>query len=110
MDKRKRALFNARAKVLKALAHPSRLLMVSELSSGERCVCELARMTEADMSTASKHLAVLKTAGIVQDEKRGSKVYYSLKVPCVLNFLECVEVVLKSSAEEMLALQKAGSK
>ncbi len=105
MNKRTRALFDARARILKALGHPSRLFMVNELASGERCVCELAGMIEADMSTASKHLSVLKAAGILRDEKRDSQVYYSLRVPCVLGFLDCVEAVLTSSAEEMLALQ-----
>jgi ArsR family transcriptional regulator len=107
MDKRKKALFEARARVIKALAHPSRLWMVSELESGERCVCELAEMLEVDMSTASKHLTVLKGAGIVGDERRGSKVFYALKVPCILGFLDCVEAVLKSEADELLSLRSA---
>lgn len=104
MDKETRMLYEARARILKALAHPSRLYMVNELAAGERCVCDLTRMIEVDMSTASRHLSVLKAAGIVQDEKRGSQVFYSLKVPCVLNFLGCVEAVLQSSAEAALAL------
>ena len=57
---------------MKALAHPSRLFIVDELSrSGERCVCELTEMVGADMSTVSRHLAMLKGAGIIEDEKRG---------------------------------------
>ncbi len=103
MDKKTKNLFEARARILKALAHSSRLYMVSELASGERCVCELAKMIDADISTASKHLAVLKSAGIVQIDKRGSQVFYSLKLPCVLNFLSCVEDVMQSSAEEILS-------
>jgi len=110
MDQRTRALFDARARVMKALAHPSRLFMVNELASKERCVCELAKLIGADMSTASKHLSILKAAGIVQDEKRGSQVYYSLRVPCVLKFMDCVEAVLKSSAEKVLALQQGTAK
>ncbi len=48
------------------------------------------------MSTISKHLSVLKTAGVIADEKRGNQVFYSLRVPCVINFFGCVESVLKS--------------
>ncbi|NCD34984.1 MAG: ArsR family transcriptional regulator [Spartobacteria bacterium] len=86
--------FEQRAKVMKALAHASRLLMVDELSRGERCVCELVALVDADFSTVSKHLTVLKKAGLVQDEKRGTSVYYTLRSPCILNFFDCVERVI----------------
>ncbi|UCF07138.1 MAG: winged helix-turn-helix transcriptional regulator [bacterium] len=89
---------------MKAMGHPTRLFIVDELSKGERCVCELTDMVKADVSTVSKHLTILKNAGIVQDEKRGLKVFYSLKVPCVLNFFSCVESVIKSTAKEQLDL------
>ena len=68
-----------RAKVMKALAHPSRLFIVDELSRGERCVCELTEMIGADVSTVSKHLAVLREAGLVLDERRGVQVFYRLR-------------------------------
>jgi len=86
------------------MAHPSRLFIVDELSRQERCVHELTEMVGADVSTVSKHLSVLKNAGIVEDEKRGAQVYYSLRVPCVLNFFSCVESVMKSSVEEQISL------
>jgi ArsR family transcriptional regulator len=85
----------ARARIMKALAHPSRLFIVDELSRGERCVCELTEMIGADVSTVSKHLALLKNAGIVLDDRRGAQVFYRLRVPCILNFFGCVEAVLE---------------
>jgi ArsR family transcriptional regulator len=88
------------------MAHPTRLFIIEELTRNERCVNELTEKIGADVSTVSKHLSVLKTAGIVRDEKRGAQVYYSLKVPCILNFFGCVESVLKTSAEERSALVK----
>jgi DNA-binding transcriptional ArsR family regulator len=91
--------FEQRALVLKAMAHPSRLMMIDELSRGERCVCDLTRLVGADISTVSKHLAVLKRGGIVQDEKRGQQVFYRLKVPCVLGFFQCIESVLRAGAQ-----------
>jgi len=93
-----RAHLEARAKVMKALSHPSRLFIVDELSRGERCVCELTEMIGADVSTVSKHLSVLKSAGLVLDDKRGANVYYRLRVPCVLDFFGCVEKVLQEVA------------
>jgi len=89
--------FEERALVMKAMAHPSRLLMIDELSRGERCVCELQTLVGHDMSTVSKHLNVLKKVGIVADERRGKQVYYRLKVPCILNFFHCVESVVEAN-------------
>ena len=104
MNARTQAKYEARARIVKAMAHPTRLFIVDELSRGERCVCELTEMVGADMSTVSKHLAVLRGAGILEDEKRGSQVYYSLKCPCILRFFDCVESVMMTSAQEQLAL------
>ena len=89
--------FEERARVMKAMAHPSRLMMIDELSRGERCVCDLQTLVGHDMSTISKHLSVLKKAGIVEDERRGKQVYYRLKVPCILNFFHCVESVIAAN-------------
>ena len=106
MDDRMQARYRARASIIKAMGHPTRLFIVDELSRREKCVCELTKMIGADISTVSKHLAILKSAGIVQDEKRGPKVYYRLKVPCVLNFFSCVESVIESTAKEQLDLAR----
>ena len=84
-------MLKAKAKIFKALGHPTRLFIVEELARGERCVCELVSMVGADFSTVSKHLLVLKEAGVLEDEKRGQQVIYSLRVPCLLKFLSCVE-------------------
>ena len=104
MDAKTRARFEARSRILKALAHPSRLFMVEQLSRGERCVCELTDMVGSDMSTISKHLSVLKAAGIVGMEKRGMQVYYSLKTPCVLRFFDCIGDVIQHSVNEQKEL------
>ncbi len=95
------ARYEARARIVKALSHPTRLFIVDELArSGPRCVCELTDMVGADMSTVSKHLAVLKSAGLLQDSKRGSQVYYQLRVGCIVNFFACVESVLQANIHE----------
>ena len=105
-DKTKKS-FEARAAIIKALAHPTRLLIVDELSRQERCVCELREKVGDDMSTVSKHLSILKQVGIVADEKRGLQVWYRLKVPCILNFFGCVESVLKANARSAMVATKS---
>ena len=103
MDAKTRTRYQARARIVKAMAHPSRLFIIDELAEGERCVCELTEMIGADKSTVSKHLSVLREAGIVEDEKRGLQVYYTLRVPCVTSLFTCIEAVVKSNVEAQLA-------
>jgi DNA-binding transcriptional ArsR family regulator len=106
MDSKTEAKYKARAKIIKAMAHPTRLFIVDQLSRSEKCVCELRDMIGADISTISKHLSVLKNAGIVIDEKRGSQVFYNLRVPCVLNFFSCVESVIQTNIDEQVQLTR----
>ena len=101
VDAKTEARFEARAKIIKSLSHPTRLFIVDQLSrTPEKCVCELTEMIGADMSTVSRHLSILKGAGIVQDEKRGSQVYYRLQMPCILKFFECIESVVTCNARQ----------
>jgi DNA-binding transcriptional ArsR family regulator len=103
-----RAQMELRARVIKALGHPTRLFIVDELSRGERCVCDLTEKIGADVSTVSKHLSLLKRAGIVLDDKRGVQVFYRLRVPCILNFFGCVEAVLAEVGRENASSEAAG--
>jgi ArsR family transcriptional regulator len=75
------------------------MFIIDELSRGERCVCELTEMIGAEMATVSRHLSQLKQAGLVADEKRGTKIFYRLRVPCCLSFLKCVDAVLAADQE-----------
>jgi ArsR family transcriptional regulator len=104
MDPQTQARLEARAGIIKAMAHPTRLFIVEELSRGERCVGDLTEMVGADVSTVSKHLAVLRNAGIVRHRKEGTQVLYCLRCPCVLDFFQCVESVLRTTACEQAAL------
>jgi DNA-binding transcriptional ArsR family regulator len=104
MDARTKAQFELRAKIVKAMAHPTRLFIVDQLSQQERCVCELVEMIGADTSTVSKHLTILKNAGIVRDDKRGTQVFYQLRCPCILNFFGCIEGVIQQNAQANMDL------
>ena len=90
------ARFRAQAKVLKALAHPTRLFLVDELSRRELSVRQLTDLVGSEMSTVSKHLSQLKYAGLLTDEKRGSQVFYRLTTPNALRFFQCVDAVVES--------------
>lgn len=90
MPSKKRTIRDA-AGVFKALGHPARLTMVRELSGGEKCVCDLVAAAGLGWSTVSRHLAVLREAGVVSDEKRGQQVIYRMELPCVGRFLDCLE-------------------
>ena len=83
-------VYKEKAKIFKALAHPTRLFIVDKLFTEEMCVTDLMEGLDADVSTVSKHLSVLKNAGIVKDERRGSMVFYSLSMPCVVEVFNCV--------------------
>jgi len=93
--KKAKEIFKQQARVLKALANESRLMIVERLSCGECSVGELTKLVGTDQSTVSKHLALLRAHGIVSDRRAGNVVYYSLLTPCVLDFFSCATRVIK---------------
>ncbi len=101
--KHSRRRYEFRARVAKALAHPSRLLMLDALADREMCVCELTELVGADQSTVSKHLAVLRQVGIVEDRKDGQMTIYSLKTRCLQGMWNCIETVLQENLKEQQA-------
>lgn len=86
--------FKKRADIMKAMAHPARLIVIEALKDGEKCVCELNELIDLEQSTLSRHLAVLKNSKIIIDTKRGLNVFYQLRCTCVLKYIECIENVL----------------
>lgn len=80
------------AAVLKALSDPVRLRLLSVLASragGEACVCDISAGIDVSQPTISHHLKVLRTAGLIDSERRGSWVYYRV-VDEALNSLSTV--------------------
>ena len=86
----------ARTKILKAIANPTRLMMVEELSRGDRCVTDLRFLAKVDPSVISRHLAQLKHTGIVTERRAGLRIIHHLACPCILQALECSVGVLRS--------------
>jgi ArsR family transcriptional regulator len=89
-----------KAEVIAAVGNPIRLAIVEFLADGEQCVCDIAEAVDAQRSNVSRHLGVLLQAGIVEQRKDGLKMMYTLKTPCILRFMDCIEAVLRQQAEE----------
>lgn len=87
-----------RATVFKAMGHPSRMLILEALAEGPKNVGELTELVGSDISTVSKHLSVLRGAGVVTDEARGRAVYYSLYCGCIASFMRCVDELMQYKA------------
>src|SRR3972149_7210925 len=92
-----------RAKIIKAMAHPVRLMMIEFLKGGERSFSEMFDLFQLDKSTVSKHLLVLKEAGIVSSRKEGMDMIYRLDVPCITDFFSCVTAVIENSVKKQQA-------
>lgn len=101
MDRQAKRRLEKRAAVLKALAHPARLMLVEALARGERCVCELHEIAGGDFSTVSRHLGRLRQAGLLGAEKRGLQVFYRLRSRAALRLLECADEAVKAASREV---------
>jgi ArsR family transcriptional regulator len=97
MNRKSQQLYEARAKVAKALAHPTRLFLLDALQEKETCVYDLTELVGADQSTVSKHLYILKEAGLIAGRKEGSMSFYRVTCKCLDGFFGCIESVLKEN-------------
>jgi ArsR family transcriptional regulator len=94
-----------KADVFKAMGHPLRLGVIEFLQGGEKCVCEIVEEVGTEISNVSKHLSILKKAGILADRRDGLKMMYRLTMPCAIDFAKCVEgVVIKRLDEQRSAM------
>ncbi len=103
MNRDTRHHYEARARVAKALAHPSRLLILDAITEGEKCVCELTELVDADQSTVSKHISILKQAGIIEDRKDGPRTFYRARIHCLKGLWDCIESVLRENLKAQQA-------
>jgi len=85
------------------MAHPVRLMIIDFLKKKEYSFSEVFKLFELDKSTVSKHLLVLKEAGIVSSKKNGADMMYKLEVPCVTDFFSCVTAVIESNVKKQQA-------
>jgi len=109
MDADTKKFYELKAEIIQAAAHPIRLAIIEFLVNGEQCVCDIVDYVDAQRSNVSRHLSVMLKAGVVESRKDGLKVMYSLKTPCIVKFLGCVEEALREKMKSQAALlQKLG--
>mgnify|MGYP000911019896 CR=1 FL=1 len=87
-------LILAHSRVFKALAHPTRLFIVRTVAERPYSVLELTELVGDDISTVSRHLAVLRNAGVIIEKREGNQIFHSLRMRCVLSFFSCVDTAL----------------
>jgi ArsR family transcriptional regulator, arsenate/arsenite/antimonite-responsive transcriptional repressor len=89
-----------RSRIIKAMAHPVRLMMIEMLKAGEHSFSQVFDLFKLDKSTISKHLLVLKESGIISSRKAGTEMIYRLDVPCITDFFSCVTAVIESNVQK----------
>ena len=96
----KQMIFESQAAILKALGQPTRLQILDLLKDGERCVCEIFPAISQEQANVSKHLSIMKQAGILECRKDGLRIIYRIKNPEILNLLTGVSKLLKAQVRE----------
>ena len=104
MDELDIEVFGRKAEIFKAIGHPTRLMILEMLYGNEMCVSDMQDKIDADFSTVSKHLQVMKSAGLLEQRREKKKIFYSLRVPCIMNFMGCIDEVIRKDFTEKSAL------
>jgi ArsR family transcriptional regulator len=99
-------LLDLKANVLKALGQPTRLKILELLRNGERCVCEIFPAIKEEQSNVSRHLALMKSVGILASRKQGQMVHYRVRDPQVFKLLDSANALLKSHVNERKTLAR----
>jgi DNA-binding transcriptional ArsR family regulator len=93
------------ASMCKALNDPKRLLLLYALRNGRYTVSELCELIEAPQSNTSQHLAVLRDRGLVEAERQGNNVVYSLRHPKVIDAIDILRSVMSDELVRQTALR-----
>lgn len=98
--------------IFNALANPLRLKILEKLRDGACCVCKIIPYVNGEQSNVSHHLAILKKAGIVCSEKRGTEVWYEVTDPKIFEIIDlmndCILANLKRSRDILKSLTRRG--
>ena len=91
-----------KAEILKALGHPIRISILEILRRGEECVCRIYPRLESTQPNTSKHLAVLKQAGILDSRQEGTMTFYWVRDTRVYEILELAGEMIRREARGCL--------
>jgi DNA-binding transcriptional ArsR family regulator len=94
------------AGMCKALNEPKRLLVLYALADGPHSVSELSQALDTPQSNTSQHLAVLRDRGLVESERRGNSVVYSLRHPKAIAAIDLLREVMADELDRQQALRR----
>lgn len=97
-------VFQIKAEFLKALAHPARLEVLERLKKSEASVGAMVAELGIEQSALSKHLAVLRQAGIVSSRQEGVTVHYAIRDRDIFLVLRPIAEILRKRLEESRAV------
>jgi len=89
-------MLNDVTKVFKALSDSNRIRIIEMITDKAMCVCEITSILGLATSTVSKHLSILRDAGIIEDEKDGKWVNYRLKSPAANEYVQHLLFLMKN--------------
>ncbi|HEY97920.1 MAG TPA: helix-turn-helix transcriptional regulator [Dehalococcoidia bacterium] len=87
-------LYKLKAELCKTFADPKRLMIINQLRHGEKTVGNLTQVLQVPQAVVSRHLAVLRSRGIVTTRRDGVNVYYSLANPRIVDACDIVHEIL----------------
>ncbi len=82
--------------VFKAVADKNRMRILKMLEKKDMCVCELAAVLEIKQPSVSKHLSILKTAGLIQDKRNSQWIDYSLCSEKINKYSPVIQAAIKN--------------
>jgi DNA-binding transcriptional ArsR family regulator len=79
------------ADIFKALADPTRLKILECIKDGEKCICEIIPFTKKSQPNVSQHLKVLRTAGLIEERKKGTYLFIKVSTTQIYNVIDSVK-------------------
>ncbi len=99
-------ILQRKADILKALGQPTRLKIIELLRDGEKCVCEMLPLLGEEQANVSKHLSLLRQAGIVEFRKEGVSSFYKIKNKVIFKILDKVDKMVQEEILKSAELAK----
>lgn len=96
--------YKLKTNIIKALANPTRLMIIDCLREGEKCVYEIVNQLKEEQSNISKNLGILKSNGLIKDRKEGLNVYYRLNLCCIDEFFGCLDNIISENLNQQKEL------
>lgn len=96
--------YKIKADFLKALGHPLRLQIIESLKSGEKNVGSIMRALNMQQSSLSRHLTVLREAGILKSRQQGTVIYYNIEDHGIFNVLRPIAEMLRKKLKKTAAV------